>query len=188
MSALPVAATDWAALRQDAMASMPALPDGADGVLLGYQRQLLATVSAHAVTVYEKSRRIGATWGVGAQAVLTSGAKRTDGGMDSLYIGYNLDMAREFIGVCGMWAKALGMAAGEAGEFLFTDQDKDGLPHQLRVGVRDRGPGQPPPVAAWPARLRHHRRSRLPRRPGGAAEGRTRPADLGRQGAGDQHP
>jgi phage FluMu gp28-like protein len=126
MSALPVAATDWAALRQDAMASMPSLPDGADGVLLGYQRQLLATVSAHAVTVYEKSRRIGATWGVGAQAVLTSGAKRTDGGMDSLYIGYNLDMAREFIGVCGMWAKALGMAAGEAGEFLFTDQDKDG--------------------------------------------------------------
>lgn len=126
MSALPVSAAEWARLRQDAMASMPSLPDGADGVLLPYQRQLLATVSANAVTVYEKSRRIGATWGVGAQGVLTSGARRTDGGMDTLYIGYNLDMAREFIGVCGMWAKALGMAAGEVGEFLFTDQDKDG--------------------------------------------------------------
>ena len=126
MSALPVTPRDWATLRQDAMASMPSLPDGADGVLLPYQRQLLATVSANAVTIHEKSRRIGATWGVGAQGVLTSGARRTDGGMDTLYIGYNLDMAREFIGVCGMWAKALGMAAGEAGEFLFTDQDKDG--------------------------------------------------------------
>jgi phage FluMu gp28-like protein len=105
---------------------MPVLPDGADGVLLPYQRQLLATVSAHALTVIEKSRRIGATWGVGAQAVLTSGAQRSAGGMDSLYIGYNLDMAREFIGVCAMWARALGLAAGEVGDFLFADQDKDG--------------------------------------------------------------
>jgi phage FluMu gp28-like protein len=123
---IAVSAADWAALRQDAMASMPAVAGGAEGVLLPYQRELLATVSANALTVHEKSRRIGATWGVGALAVLTSGTRRSDGGMDSLYIGYNLDMAREFVGVCGMWAKALGLAAGEIGEFLFTDQDKDG--------------------------------------------------------------
>ena len=122
----PITAEDWARHRQDAVASLPTLPDGADGVLLPYQRALLATVSANALTVIEKSRRIGATWGVGAQAVLTSGAQRSAGGMDSLYIGYNLDMAREFIGVCGMWARSLGLAAGEMAEFLFTDQDKDG--------------------------------------------------------------
>ncbi|MBX9873362.1 MAG: hypothetical protein K2X84_00790, partial [Beijerinckiaceae bacterium] len=55
---LPVTAEDWARLRAEAMASMPAVPDAeAEGVLLGYQRQLLATVSANAVTIYEKSRR-----------------------------------------------------------------------------------------------------------------------------------
>lgn len=127
VSSHPVLSADWARLRADALASMPVLPAGdADGVLLGYQRTLLATVAANPVTIYEKSRRIGATWGVGAQAVLTSGAARSAGGMDSLYIGYNLDMAREFIGVCGMWARALGMAASEAGEFLFEDQDRAG--------------------------------------------------------------
>ena len=124
---LPITAADWAKLRAEAMASMPVLPDAqADGVLLGYQRTLLSTISANAVTCYEKSRRIGATWGVGAQAVITSGAARSAGGMDTLYIGYNLDMAREFIGVCGMWARSLGMAAGEVGEFLFRDQDREG--------------------------------------------------------------
>lgn len=131
----PVNPTDWAALREAAVAAMPRLPDGGEGVLLPYQRALVEAVSAHDVTVYEKSRRIGATWGVGAQAVLLSGASRVQrasgttragGGMDVFYIGYNLDMAREFIGVCGMWAKSLGMAAGSIGEFLFTDQEKDG--------------------------------------------------------------
>lgn len=102
---------------------MTALPT--DGVLLTYQQRLLSTVSANAVTVYEKSRRIGATWGVGAQAVLTAGAARAEGGMDTLYIGYNLDMAREFIDVCAMWARQFGLAAGQVGEFLFTDQDRD---------------------------------------------------------------
>ncbi|EPY00872.1 Mu-like prophage FluMu protein GP28 [Magnetospirillum fulvum] len=94
-------------------------------ILLGYQKRLLATVAANAVTVCEKSRRIGVTWGIGAQAVLMAGAERAAGGMDVLYIGYNLDMAREFIAVCGQWAKAFGKAASEVGEFLFRDGDDD---------------------------------------------------------------
>lgn len=110
-------------------AAPPGLP--ADGVLLPYQRDLVATVSTHAVTVYEKSRRIGATWGVGAQAVLTAGAARAEGGMDTLYIGYNLDMAREFIDVCAMWARHFGMAAGQVGEFLFQDQDSKGAERHI---------------------------------------------------------
>lgn len=95
-------------------------------VLLPYQQRLLATVAANAVTVTEKSRRIGATWGIGAQAVLTAGAARSERGMDVLYIGYNLDMAREFIGVCAMWASNFALAAGEVREFLFEDQARDG--------------------------------------------------------------
>lgn len=102
------------------------LPDATrPEILLSYQKKLLTTVSHHAVTVCEKSRRIGVTWGIGAQAVLLSGAERSAGGMNTLYIGYNLDMAREFIDVCGQWAKAFNRAATDIGEFLFKDGDKD---------------------------------------------------------------
>lgn len=106
------------------------IPD-IEGVLLPYQRDLVRAVSQHSVTVYEKSRRIGATWGVGAQAVLTAGAKREDRGMDVLYIGYNKDMAREFIDVCAMWARSFGLAAGEIGEFLFQDQEEKGVERHI---------------------------------------------------------
>jgi phage FluMu gp28-like protein len=102
-----------------------------EGVLLPYQRDLVRAVSQHSVTVYEKSRRIGATWGVAAPAILMAGAKREDRGMDVLYIGYNLDMAREFIDVCAMWARSLGMAAGEIGEFLFQDQEEKGVERHI---------------------------------------------------------
>lgn len=111
--------------------STPSSAPDIDGVLLPYQRDLVRAVSNHSVTVYEKSRRIGATWGVGAQAVLTAGAKREDRGMDVLYIGYNLDMAREFVDVCAMWARSLGMAAGEIGEFLFQDQEEKGVERHI---------------------------------------------------------
>lgn len=90
-------------------------------VLLPYQRDLFAALEANDVVVYEKSRRIGATWGVGAYADLTAGAARSAGGQDVLYIGYNLELAREFIDCCAMWARAFMPAAGEVGEFLFDD-------------------------------------------------------------------
>jgi len=95
-------------------------------ILLPYQKRGLETTAANSVTVWEKSRRIGATWGIGADAVLTSGAQRAAGGMDTLYIGYNLDMAREFVDCCGMWAKAFGKASSEVEEFLFRDKTPDG--------------------------------------------------------------
>ncbi|MCA3343302.1 MAG: hypothetical protein ING24_12790 [Roseomonas sp.] len=111
--------------------SKPLSTPDIDGVLLPYQRDLVRAVSKHSVTVYEKSRRIGATWGVGAQAVLTAGAKREDRGMDVLYIGYNKDMTREFIDVCAMWARNFGLAAGEIGEFLFSDQEDKGMERHI---------------------------------------------------------
>ena len=95
-------------------------------VLLPYQQELLATTALHPFVVCEKSRRIGMTWAVGADAVLTSAAAANAGGMDSLYIGYNLDMAREFIDVCAMWAKAFMPAASAVEEFIFKDQSDDG--------------------------------------------------------------
>lgn len=66
-------------------------------VFLKYQKELLKTTATHKVTICEKSRRIGVTWGIAADAVLTAATNKADGGMDVFYIGFNLDMTKEFI-------------------------------------------------------------------------------------------
>ncbi|GJD93327.1 hypothetical protein [Methylobacterium iners] len=117
-----ISEAEWKRLRQESLTGLPAgLDPGNPDVLLPYQRRLLETTATNEVTILPKSRRTGVTWAAGADAVLSSAAARGAGGMDSLYIGYNLDMAREFIDVCGMWAKAFSQAASDVGEFLFDD-------------------------------------------------------------------
>ncbi|MEL6503475.1 MAG: hypothetical protein AAFQ10_03370 [Pseudomonadota bacterium] len=121
---------EWRVLRAKSMSTHPAelLPDNDNlpAILLPYQQRLMEAVSEHALTVYEKSRRTGVTWAAAAIAVLTAGAARDAGGMDALYIGYNLDMAREFIDTAAMWARAFMPAAMAVEEFLFDDQDEEG--------------------------------------------------------------
>jgi phage FluMu gp28-like protein len=125
VGARAITEAEWKKLRQDSLAAGPGFdPDASlDKILLPYQQKLLSTVTSFDVTIVEKSRRTGATWGVGSYAVLTSASARAEGGMDSLYIGYNLDMAREFIDCCGMWALAFNDAITDAGiqEFMFDD-------------------------------------------------------------------
>jgi phage FluMu gp28-like protein len=126
---------EWQHLRQE---SLYGLPDelrslSADEILLGYQKRLLEATSLHAVVVVEKSRRTGATWALGADAVLTSGASRAAGGMDTIYIGYNLDMAKEFIDVAGMWARQFNQAATAVSESLFDDGDPDSKIQALTI-------------------------------------------------------
>ncbi|MGV6839994.1 MAG: hypothetical protein ACWA40_07340 [Planktomarina sp.] len=120
---------NWDDLRASSKQALPEAIEGADNlpsVLLPYQADLLATTAQNQLIVVEKSRRIGMTWGVAADAVLSAGSARPAGGMDVLYIGYNLDMAREFIDTCAMWAKAFIPAASGVEEFLFKDQTDDG--------------------------------------------------------------
>jgi phage FluMu gp28-like protein len=93
-------------------------------LLLPYQQRLLASTAR--VVVYEKSRRIGVSWAAAAAGVLASAASRSAGGTDTLYIGYNLEMARGFIGDCAFWSKALNDVAVTANEFLFDDSDEHG--------------------------------------------------------------
>ncbi|WP_319778434.1 hypothetical protein [Maridesulfovibrio sp.] len=130
MSKNPVSRKEWADIRAESMQSFPDVlePGGsAIDILLGYQKETYISIEEHPLTVISKSRRIGETWGIGSSAVLTSAAARGAGGMDTLYIGYNLDMAREFIDVCAMWAKAFNQAASDVEDFVFTDKDdKDG--------------------------------------------------------------
>lgn len=60
------------------------------------------------VRILEKSRRIGGTWGIAAEATLEAAVAT---GMDQFYMGYNKEMAAEFIGDCAFWAKAFQSAA-----------------------------------------------------------------------------
>lgn len=108
---------EWAKLRADAD------PTETSDILLRYQRRLLETTALHQVTLCEKSRRTGMTWAAAADAVLTASAAREAGGMDVFYMGYNLDMAREFIDTCAMWAASFGEALSEVGiePYLFDD-------------------------------------------------------------------
>lgn len=92
-------------------------------VFLPYQQALMASVAAHAVTVVEKSRRTGFSWAAGAIATTTASATGSAGGMDVFYMGYNLEMAREFIDYVAMWARAIEPAAAAVQEYLWTDPD-----------------------------------------------------------------
>jgi phage FluMu gp28-like protein len=131
----PISEEEWISFRKESVQTLPpalvgqSMPD----ILLSYQKQLLRSTATHSVVATDKSRRIGATWAVGADAVLTSGADRKAGGMDTLYIGYNLDMAREFIDTCAMWAKSFMPACTEVAEFLFADKDESGADRAIQA-------------------------------------------------------
>lgn len=89
-------------------------------VLLPYQQDWVADPSE--VAIWEKSRRIGASWCDASDSVLVS-AKQ--GGMDSLYIGYSEDMTREYIDDCAMWARSFSLAANWMGETVYEDEGRD---------------------------------------------------------------
>jgi phage FluMu gp28-like protein len=93
-------------------------------VFLSYQQELMQSVSTYAVTVAEKGRRIGYSWGAAAIAAMTAAATAEAFGMDVLYMGYEKEMTREFIDDVAMWAKLIGAAASEVGEDVFVDPDK----------------------------------------------------------------
>jgi len=88
-------------------------------VLLPYQQRWIADTSE--VKIIEKSRRVGISWAEAADAVLYAAAESGD---DVWYIGYNREMAQEFILDCGMWAKKFQsfIASLEECEEIFTEE------------------------------------------------------------------
>jgi len=87
-------------------------------VFLPYQQSWAADESP--VKVYEKSRRIGISWcEAGDDALLAA----SEHGMDVWYIGYNKDMAQEFIEDCADWAGHYSLAASSVEEFVFVDDN-----------------------------------------------------------------
>lgn len=94
----------------------------APGVMLPYQQRWMADKSQ--VKVVEKSRRVGLSWAEAADAALEAAAAS---GQDVWYIGYNKDMAIEFILDVAQWAVHFNEVATaiECGEELFKDGDED---------------------------------------------------------------
>lgn len=73
------------------------------------------------VKVWEKSRRIGASWGEAGEDALLAAREH---GMDVFYIGYTKDMAQEFIEDAAAWARHYSLAASAVEEFVFKDGDE----------------------------------------------------------------
>lgn len=98
---------------------------GRGDLLLKYQQRTLDRLyTGTALLVIEKSRRIGLTWGLAAYCVLKAAAQVSAGGQSCWYMGYDKDMALEFIETCAMWARAFGIAAEDIGEEVL---DVDGV-------------------------------------------------------------
>jgi len=87
---------------------------------LPYQQRWVADESP--VKIFEKSRRIGASW---AEAGDDSLLAASEHGMDVWYIGYNKDMAREFIEDCADWSRHYKQAATAVEEFVFKEENED---------------------------------------------------------------
>lgn len=104
----------------NALADIASLPE----VFLPYQQRLWTTVDHNALSVHEKSRRTGFSWALGGVAAATASAQRSAGGMDVLYMGYDAEMTREFIGYVADFAKSMQLAASEMEEFVFNDPDR----------------------------------------------------------------
>jgi phage FluMu gp28-like protein len=91
-------------------------------VLLPYQQRWIADESP--LKIAEKSRRIGLTWAEASDNVLAAAKAK---GCNVYYIGYNMDMAIEYIEACAMWARVFGQAASaiEESEEVFKDGDDE---------------------------------------------------------------
>jgi phage FluMu gp28-like protein len=96
-------------------------------VLLPYQRRWIADQAQ--VKVCEKSRRVGLTWTEAADAALSAASQR---GLDTWYIGYNKDMALEFVWTAAEWARRFNRAAREVEEIAVNDENRDILAYRVR--------------------------------------------------------
>ncbi|MDF7776883.1 hypothetical protein P1X14_16620 [Sphingomonas sp. AOB5] len=110
---------------------------GRAAVFLLYQAMVTArAVAGVSLLVIEKSRRIGLTWAIAAFAVLTASKSARDGGDNCWYMGYDMEMAREFIEACAMWARVFGIAANEVDEELLEgDGEKPVMAFRIRFSA-----------------------------------------------------
>jgi phage FluMu gp28-like protein len=97
------------------------------GILLLYQARWVADESL--VKVAEKSRRVGLTWAEASDDVLIAASAS---GQDVFYIGFNKEMALEYIETCAQWARAINAAAAVLEEGILQDEDKQIQVYRIR--------------------------------------------------------
>jgi len=103
-------------------------PGRADGpVLLPFQARWQADRST--VKVGEKSRQIGFSWTEAGDDALLAASER---GMDVWYVGYNKDMAMEFIQDVAFWVRAYQLAAEPYEEVVVEDEAQNIQAYRIR--------------------------------------------------------
>jgi phage FluMu gp28-like protein len=88
-------------------------------ILVPYQKAVLNDRGP--LRVWEKSRRIGASFALALEAALDA---MTAGGSDTFYIAYNLDMTKQFIDDAKYWARVLQAAADYFEEEVADENSK----------------------------------------------------------------
>lgn len=92
-------------------------------ILLKYQKKWLGDDAK--VCVWEKSRRIGASYVEALKACLSAMLNKQDGGMSTYYLSYSKEMTRQFVKDAAYWAKMLDVACSELEEVVLKDDEKD---------------------------------------------------------------
>ncbi|MEL3908054.1 MAG: terminase family protein [Treponemataceae bacterium] len=91
-----------------------------EGLLLPYQIAWLNDKSK--LRLWEKSRRIGASFVLALEAVLNG---MTETGVNTYYLSYNKDMTRQFVKDAAHWCGVLKVAVEMFEEVIVTDDRKD---------------------------------------------------------------
>jgi len=102
----------------------------AEDVLLLYQKAWIKDESK--VKVWEKSRRIGASYVEALASVLEAAKSKEAGGQSSYYLSYSKEMTQQFARDCAFWAKHIHAAAEELEEVVLKDEDKDITVYRIR--------------------------------------------------------
>lgn len=89
-------------------------------MLLPYQRRWIADSSP--IKIAEKSRRIGFSWADAADSALE--AAKTNG-CDTYYVGYNIEMAQQYIKDVAYWAKAYQLSVSDFEESVIEENGRN---------------------------------------------------------------
>jgi phage FluMu gp28-like protein len=101
-----------------------------DDLLLPYQKRWIEDTAE--VKVWEKSRRIGASYVEALASVLDAAKSKEAGGRSTYYLSYSKEMTRQFARDCAFWAKHINAAASEVEEVAIKDEDKDITVYRVR--------------------------------------------------------
>ena len=101
-----------------------------DDILLPYQKKWIEDTSE--VKLWEKSRRIGASYVEALDSVLLASASKEAGGINTYYLSYNKDMTQQFVKDAAFWAKHINAAASDVEEIVLKDEDEDITVYRIR--------------------------------------------------------